>query len=216
MKHLILLVAVVAMLMSAGFASAQDVVYAINCGGDAYTAVDGTAYIADDYFINGETYDSGVTEIAGTEDDELYRYERYEIVGYALPVENGDYSVTLKFAEVYDGCYSVGTRVFDVSIEGVTVISALDIFAEVGQETAYDRTFDITVSDGSLDIGFTVNVQAPAIKAILVTQGGAAEPEGEIDYPPPVTEGAPVAGMLGLGLVAAACALGGAMTLRKK
>ena len=33
--------------------------------------------------------------------------------------------------------------------------------------------------------------------------------------PEPVTSGAPVAGMLGLGLAAAACALGGAMTLRK-
>ena len=56
----------------------------------------------------------------------------------------------------------------------------------------------------------------------ILCPGGAApeegEPaaEGEIDYPPPVTEGAPVAGMLGLGLVAAACALGTAVTLRKK
>jgi len=38
----------------------------------------------------------------------------------------------------------------------------------------------------------------------------------EYPPPPPVTEGAPVAGMLGLGLAAAACALGGALTLRKK
>jgi len=33
---------------------------------------------------------------------------------------------------------------------------------------------------------------------------------------PPEASGVPVAGMLGLGLVAAACALGGALTLRKK
>jgi len=46
---------------------------------------------------------------------------------------------------------------------------------------------------------------------------GGAEGEGEGEPgPPPVPEGMPVAGMLGLGLVAAACALGGALTLRKK
>ena len=54
----------------------------------------------------------------------------------------------------------------------------------------------------------------------FVAGGGDAcadlEPVPYVPPPPPQTEGAPVAGMLGLGLVAAACALGGAMTLRKK
>jgi len=48
---------------------------------------------------------------------------------------------------------------------------------------------------------------------------GEAEGEGESEgegEAPPVTNGAPVAGMMGLGLVAAACALGGATVLRKK
>jgi len=44
---------------------------------------------------------------------------------------------------------------------------------------------------------------------------GESEGEGE-PAAPPVTSGAPVAGMMGLGLAAAACALGGALTLRKK
>jgi len=45
---------------------------------------------------------------------------------------------------------------------------------------------------------------------------GESEGEGEGELPPPVTNGTPVAGMLGLGLVAATCALGGTITLRKK
>ena len=42
------------------------------------------------------------------------------------------------------------------------------------------------------------------------------DPEGAPEGEPFITEGAPVAGMLGLGLIAAACSLGGALALRKK
>jgi len=67
---------------------------------------------------------------------------------------------------------------------------------------------------------FTMCQNEGGVMYILIAESAGAEgepePEGEIDYPPPETEGTPVAGMLGLGLVAAACALGGAMTLRKK
>jgi len=64
------------------------------------------------------------------------------------------------------------------------------------------------------------------IESVTLSLGGAgAEGEGESEgegegegepAAPPVTSGAPVAGMMGLGLAAAACALGGALTLRKK
>ena len=48
-----------------------------------------------------------------------------------------------------------------------------------------------------------------------VAAGGSCAP-GVGPGPRPVPEGTPVAGMTGVGLVAAACVLGGALTLRKK
>ncbi len=59
------------------------------------------------------------------------------------------------------------------------------------------------------------------LKRAEVANRSFAEPRANLKgepepLPEPVTSGAPVAGMLGLGLAAAACALGGAMTLRKK
>jgi len=45
---------------------------------------------------------------------------------------------------------------------------------------------------------------------------GEGEGEGEGEQPPPVPSGTPAAGLLGLGLVAAACALGGSIVMRRK
>ena len=54
--------------------------------------------------------------IAGTTDDALYQSERYGNFSYNVPVANGNYVVTLKFAEIYFS--STGIRAFDVLIEG--------------------------------------------------------------------------------------------------
>ena len=60
--------------------------------------------------------------------------------------------MTLKFAEIYFS--SAGMRVFDVLIEGTKVVSNLDVFAQVGQNTAYDVTVSVRVTDGTLNITF--------------------------------------------------------------
>ena len=44
---------------------------------------------------------------------------------------NGDYVVTLKFAEIYFS--APGVRTFDVLIEGARVVSNLNVFAQVGK-----------------------------------------------------------------------------------
>ncbi len=50
-----------------------------------------------------------------------------------------------------------------------------------------------------------------SISSDLIGAGGEGEGDGAF-----ATQGTPVAGMIGLGLVAAACAVGGAMAIRKK
>ena len=76
----------------------DEEMFAVNAGGSQYGGADGTVYDADPWFSGGNTYTT-TAAIAGTTDDRLYQSERYGNFSYAIPVANGDYLVTLKFAE---------------------------------------------------------------------------------------------------------------------
>ena len=101
-------------------------------------------------------------------EDTLYQSERWGMSSYRFDVPNGVYQVQLRFAEIYG--WSANQRVFDVQIEGQTVLAGLDVFALAGRFTAYDRSFDVTVSDGRLDISFIPRIGAAKINAIRVTE----------------------------------------------
>lgn len=156
--------------IAASFALQSGVtVFATNAGGSAYTGGDGIAYKADSYYSGG-TAKTITPTISGTTDDILYQSYRYgsttagSIFSYNIPVANGTYSVVLKFAD------NVGTgkRVFDVKMEGTTVLSNFDIYAKAGNNTAYDVTIPVSVADGVLNIGFVSKIGSPKINAIVV------------------------------------------------
>ena len=94
-------------------------------------------------------------KIEGTEDEELYRSESWgdaenlEYVFKDLP--KGKAKVTLRFAEVT--LSGPGQRVFDVAVNGQTVLKDFDIAAAAGGvRRAYDRVFDIVAADGIVRI----------------------------------------------------------------
>ena len=144
-------------------------VFAVNSGGSAYTASDGTEYDADTGYSGGYTY-SNSASIAGTTDDTLYQSERYGDFTYTVPVPDGDYVVTLHFAETWHP--QAGLRSFDVLMEGTERISDLDIYAEAGGNAAYVTQTDVTVNDGELNIEFVTNVENAKVNAIQVSQAG--------------------------------------------
>jgi chitinase len=152
----------------------------VNAGGSAYTDTGGNAWSADAaYTAGGWGYDTlygGSTTthaIAGTSDASLY--QSYDLFnnnsGYKFDVANGTYQVTLKMVE--DWANAAGQRKFDVRIEGAAVLTAFDIFAACGAFTACDRSFSTTVSDGQLNVQFTMNGGAnyATVSAIQVTGG---------------------------------------------
>ncbi|MFC6836476.1 malectin domain-containing carbohydrate-binding protein [Halomarina ordinaria] len=169
--------------------SEGDVVFAVNAGGDEYTAADGTVYEADTEFSGGQTYSLTTGEdIAGTDDDTLYETERYGDFSYDVPLPDGEYEVTLQFAEIYQGVSpnddpdddgagdgNVGDRVFDVAVEGETVLDDYDIFAEVGSLTAVEETVTAEVTDGELNVDFTTVEDNAKVSAIRVESVGPAE-----------------------------------------
>ncbi|HUT37386.1 MAG TPA: malectin [Planctomycetota bacterium] len=143
-------------------------IYAINSGGGAYTAVDGTLFQADAYSTGGKTYTTS-DSIANTLDDTLYQSERYQSYSYILPVANDPwgYIVTLKFAEVFQT--APGARVFHVDIEGTRALSNLDIYATAGHDVALDFSFGpIYVTDGNLNIDLITVVDNAKLSALVV------------------------------------------------
>jgi PKD repeat protein len=138
----------------------------------SYTDTTGKVWSADNVFsagswgyTGGSTYSNSNT-ISGTPDPDLYRSERYGNFQYQFTVPNGNYQVTLKFAEIYWS--AVGQRIFNVNIEGTRVMSNVDLNALAGQNTAYDRIFAVTVSDGVLNIDFQTMTDNAKISSIEV------------------------------------------------
>ncbi len=89
-------------------------------------------------------------------------------LNYSIPTGTGEFEVILYFAEIYGPTSRVGGRVFDVSINGQTVLENFDVFSEAGAANkAIARRFDV-VSDGTLNIDFGHVVENPNIMAIEI------------------------------------------------
>ena len=147
----------------------------INAGGNAYTDVNGNLWGADQYFTSGHKH-SNNANITNTQDDKLYQTERWaNNLSYVIPVSNGEYKVNVKFAEIYWN--NSGERSFDLFAEGQLVIDDLDIVAEVGgKNLALDKSFDVTVSDGNLNLDFLTNLNNAKVAAIEVIADSTSNP----------------------------------------
>lgn len=159
---------------------AQTAVYRLNAGGPALTNSIGS-FAADQYFSGGSAGSSSAN-IAGTNEPELYRSERYGNFTYALPVSNGQYTVVLHFAELT--WTRSGQRVFDVAAEGKKVLPNYDIVRKVGALTATTETLLVTVSDGALTLAFSnTKGDLPKVSAIQVLSSAPSPPVCNVAAP---------------------------------
>ncbi len=177
----------------------------INCGGDEYTDEFGQIWMADDtvfshswaedfeglspYLASQRTVSD---PIAGTNDWALmqrFRFGRHKLQ-YNVPLPDGRYKVELYFIEPWhgtgggEGTDCEGLRIFDVAVNGNTVIDDLDIWAEAGHDRLLKKTVDADVTGGILTISFPeVKAGQAVISAIAIatadpsvkpiTRGGA-------------------------------------------
>jgi Malectin domain len=72
----------------------------INCGGPTIIDIVGQKWLADSYFSGGATYSQSAIDILNTENDAIYRSERFGNFLYSIAVPIGSYSVVLHFAEI--------------------------------------------------------------------------------------------------------------------
>ncbi len=138
----------------------------INSGGPAYLDSTGQSWSADKNFVGG-TAKTSAQSVTGTSDPTLYQSERFApTLTYQIPVASGNYEVTLYFAENY--WTAPGKRVFNVALEGQTVLQNLDIYAVVGANAAMQRTFLVSISDGMLNVAGTATVDNAKFSAIQI------------------------------------------------
>ncbi|MBO4314979.1 MAG: beta-galactosidase [Prevotella sp.] len=154
--------------------------YRINCGGDCYTDEYGQQWHQDSprYCHSwGNDFEGmnpiqasqrHITEqIHGTKSQELFQYFRFgrHRLWYDFDVPEGDYRIELYFIEPWHGKGGgenddyEGMRLFDVAVNGKTVIDDLDPWAEAGYCGAMKQIVNAKSKDGKLHISF------PEVKA---------------------------------------------------
>ncbi|MEM9527591.1 MAG: malectin domain-containing carbohydrate-binding protein, partial [Bacteroidota bacterium] len=161
----------------------------INAGGTAaYTDGNGDVWELDTDLLTGSSEVSSKTfDVGGTDEDDLFLEYRFaenaagagEDFGYEIPLEaTQPVTVKLYFIEPFFGVAGTngagqggtGNRQFDVAIEGQTVLTDFDLNAETPNPgTLVVETFEnINVTDGSLTIDFTSDINNAIISAIEV------------------------------------------------
>jgi hypothetical protein len=172
-----------------------DSLLKINCGGEEVTIGEVT-FLEDQYKSTpsaGYLAHPSITEIANTDLDEIYLTETITSndanqgpVSYNIPVSNGTYTIKFHFAEIYWGVLKrdadgtaggVGSRIFDIDIEGTSILNNFDVFEVAGgAATAITKMYDIEVTDGELNIIFTSTADKPKVSAIEIFGSGTINP----------------------------------------
>ncbi len=147
--------------------SAAEVVRAVNVGGPAYESTDGVTYAAEIHVTGGKV--RRLATLKGSQDPALYETYREGDVRAAIPLPDGQYDVTLHFAEPDE--VGGGERVFDTLIEERRVIVDLDIMASRDGKIRSALTVtvpDIEVRDGELSLHFDASIGQPVLSALVV------------------------------------------------
>lgn len=167
--------------------------YRVNCGGPSLTDVNGNTWMADRQKNNSNTWGSASwtsgfagmppyfasqrkinDPIKGSRDWELFQSFRYgrEKLKYDFPVQDGEYLVEFYFTEPWlgrGGMNAEGLRLFDVAINGNTVLKNVDLWKEDGLNVVVKKSFVVKVKGGNLEISFpNVAVGQAVISAIAI------------------------------------------------
>ncbi len=169
----------------------------VNAGGDEYVDSAGVTYSSDQvYTIGSWGYLTGSAEsssepVAGTTDDALYQEYREYPSEYRFDVPDGEYRVTLRFAEFV--VRKDTDRLMSIALEDTVYETALSIYTEVGKYTALDRTYTVDVSDGVLNVALTKNggKRDPVVSAVGVEQLDGEQPSQEPSPTPVPSESPP-------------------------
>jgi beta-galactosidase len=162
-------------------ANGYNYLYRVNCGGETYSDHNKDIWAGDRHYTGGKTWGSTswtddyktippffasqrtiFDSIDNTADGSLFQSFRYGLqkLAFTFPVAPGEYRVELYFIEPWLGTGSPktdcsGWRVFDVAVNGHTVIKDLDIWKEAeGRVKALKKVVNVRVTGNTLVINF--------------------------------------------------------------
>lgn len=145
-------------------------------GHSSYRDSNGNVWMPDRYFFGGRLSSFG-GDLSKVSDGRLYEWHRFGHFHYVVPVAaGGKYALKLYFMEHWFGVQNggiggVGSRVFDVSCNGSTLLKGFDIFREAGSEPLVKSFQHIEPTpQGKIEIYFTPAANYPSISAIEVIQ----------------------------------------------
>ncbi len=159
-------------------ASGGTEIVAIAAGGPAESNASGGDYsfVADEDFSGGG--DNAITSAtisltqpgANAAPMAVYQHARAGVFTYTIPglTAGTQYTVLLHFAETY--FTAAGDRVFNVAVNGTTVLTNFDIYATIGANAALVEQFTATAnSSGQIVIAFTVGIaNQPVVSGIEI------------------------------------------------
>lgn len=170
-------------------AVSTDPIFRIDCGGGANIAASllnwsldnqpsPSKYLDPNANNNTAGASSWNKENKSAAPDEMFATMRIDYqwggnVNYAFPVDNGEYTVKLYFAESpYSyGAKAAGDRVFDIAAEGKVAVDNLDIFKEAGLN-AVEKVITVNVTDGKLNLELIRQTGNPIINGIEIAPAG--------------------------------------------
>jgi len=106
-------------------------------------------------------------DIPGADEPAVYQSVRYALEKYIFHLPNGSYNVELRFVEHWKNAAEM--RVFTVSLQSRVVLEHFDVFKQAGKGRPLNCSFkDVAVENGKLVIGFTPEIEHPAIAGIII------------------------------------------------
>jgi hypothetical protein len=168
--------------------------YRINCGGPEYKDENGILWEADtgysrswtDNFHDILKYFASqrrtFSPVKGTKDWKLFQTFRYgkDKLQYEFPLPDGEYLVELYFIEPWlgigGGMNAKAMRLFDVAINGKTVLNDLDIWSEAGTNTSLKKMVRTKITGGKMILSFPeIKVGQALISAIAIARPGISK-----------------------------------------
>ena len=154
--------------------------WAVNFGGEEYSSETGIVFEKDSLMSASSA--STITEkqgvgvrfgsidvISGSQEPAIFQTFREGDFGIKRALENGEYNITMYFAEPQD--VAIGKRLFDVVAEGSVIASDVDIrkLRDGNIHAGLTHTISgVEVRDGVLDIEFIGKNGQPVVSAISV------------------------------------------------
>jgi len=125
------------------------------------------SWLPDSSYARGGSLATAGGSVGNTASSTLYKAQRRGVQSYSFAVTApGTYSVVLYLAELEGK--NPGQRVYDVTAEGATVASRIDVSAAAGKNLAWHVLLSVPVNDGTLNLGFVPVAGQPAVSAVAV------------------------------------------------